>query len=147
MHLEKVWHFLICHNHQSTYLASCCVGVDGDLTGSPSMTVDCRCHLLSVDQGFNFIPGWHKLSAFSLFKRFINEKGILFHFCAWKLVMHPVGTSTWLQFVYLKIVSIFNSFNHCLSKKQSTQNTRIPSWLAKQLQSNKETLLFVCNYS
>lgn len=47
-------------------------------------------HFLPVDQGFDFISGRHKLSAFGFLKRFVNEEGVFFHFGFWKLFPYPL---------------------------------------------------------
>lgn len=46
-------------------------------------------HFLPVDQGFNFISGRHKLSAFGFLKRFVDKEGIFLHLGPWELFPDP----------------------------------------------------------
>lgn len=107
----KSFSFLSFFLFKTTHLTSSGVRVNCDFTGTSSMTVDGRYHFLPVDQSFNFIPGWHKFSAFGFFKGFINEQGIFCHFCGWELIMDPVGEI--LNFIFLLHLVFFPYMHLC----------------------------------
>lgn len=99
------------HSVTSSHLSSCSVRVDRNLTGATTMAINCRCHFLSADQSFYFIPWRHKLSAFGFLQRFISKKCIFLHFSSWKLVTNPArqrvlwAASLWYRKLkYLRIV-------------------------------------------
>lgn len=107
---EKLVVFHSC-SVTSSHLSSCSVRVDRNLTGATTMAINCRCHFLSADQSFYFIPWRHKLSAFGFLQRFISKKCIFLHFSSWKLVTNPArqrvlwAASLWYRKLkYLRIV-------------------------------------------
>lgn len=81
------------HSVTTPHLSSCSVWVDCNLTGAPTMAINCGCHLLPANQCFYFISWRHKLPAFGFLQRFVCEKCVFLHFGSWKLVTNPARQS------------------------------------------------------
>lgn len=53
------------------------------------MAVDCSAHLLSHQQGGDFLLGRNKLTGLGLLQGFPDETGVALNFCTWKTLTYP----------------------------------------------------------
>lgn len=75
-----------------THLSSCGVGVDGDLAGTSSMTVNRGSHFLPGEQRYNFLLRGNKLSGLGLLQGLTYEMGKHFNFSSREQLPDPEKT-------------------------------------------------------